>query len=229
MTSITILSVGGSIVAPDDVDIPFVMEFKNMLISYLEEDQERRVVLIIGGGGPARKYQEAYRKLNDSPDPRQQDWIGIMATRLNAELIRGVFGSYCRQPVITDPTAVRSFEGRVLVAAGWKPGFSTDNDAVVLAENLGADTLINLSNIPKIYSDDPKTNPDAKALDSISWPDFLTMVGDEWTPGKNCPFDPVASKRAAGLGLRVITAAGKDIGNTRDILAGRSFQGTIID
>jgi hypothetical protein len=41
------------------------------------------------------------------------------------------------------------FSGRVLMAAGWKPGFSTDYDAVVLAERFGARIrILMLSNIP---------------------------------------------------------------------------------
>ncbi len=114
------------------------------------------------------------------------------------------------------------------MAAGWKPGFSTDNDAVLLAEKFNADTVINLSNIAKVYTDDPKLNPDAKPLDHIPWPEFLKMTGGEWTPGKNCPFDPVASKKGAELNLRIITADGKNIKNTEQILSGCEFEGTVI-
>ena len=115
-----------------------------------------------------------------------------------------------------------------MVASGWKPGFSSDNDAVLLAEKFGADTVVNLSNIEKVYTDDPRKNPDAKPLDEISWADFRKMVGDEWVPGKNVPFDPVASKKAAELGLTVICSAGKNIDNTKNILDGAPYVGTTI-
>jgi uridylate kinase len=118
--------------------------------------------------------------------------------------------------------------GRVLVAAGWKPGFSSDNDAVLLAERFGAGSVINLSNIEQVYTDDPKKNPDARPIDAISWPDFRALVGDEWKPGKNVPFDPVASRRAAELGLKVICAAGRDLENLGKILRGEAFLGTTI-
>jgi uridylate kinase len=118
--------------------------------------------------------------------------------------------------------------GRVLVAAGWKPGFSSDNDAVLLAERFGAGLVINLSNIKQVYTDDPQKNPEAKPIDSISWPDFRVLVGDEWKPGKNVPFDPVASRHAAELGLKVICAAGRDLENLGKILRGESFLGTTI-
>ena len=151
-----------------------------------------------------------------------------MATRLNAQLLKTAFGPLCRQDVVIDPTKVSDFTGRMLVAAGWKPGFSTDNDAVLLAERFGADTVVNLSNIEKVYTDDPRKNPDAKPLDTISWADFRKMVGDEWVPGKNVPFDPIASKKAAELGLTVICSAGKNNANTKNILDGAPYVGTTI-
>jgi uridylate kinase len=151
-----------------------------------------------------------------------------MATRLNAQLIKAVMGDICRHDVVINPTQIEPLVGRVLVAAGWKPGFSSDYDAVLLAERFHADLVINLSNIAQVYTDDPKKNPNAKPIDSISWNDFRAMVGDEWTPGKNVPFDPVASRHAAKIGLKVICAAGRDLDNLRKILLGENFIGTTI-
>lgn len=228
MKDLKVISLGGSIVAPDTPDTDFIQRLKTAITTYLQEDENRKLILIIGGGGPARIYQEAFRKLHPVADSDQQDWIGIMATRLNAELIKGVFSDYCQNPVVTDPTAPEAINGRIMVAAGWKPGFSTDNDAVLLAERFGADTVINLSNISKVYSDDPKTNPDAVPLDHLTWDEFKAMVGTEWTPGKNLPFDPVATGKAAELGLKVITAGGRDIPNLENLLREKEFNGSVI-
>jgi uridylate kinase len=186
------------------------------------------IVLVTGGGAPARRYQEAYREIVATPSAHDQDWIGIAATHLNGTLLRSVFSEYCSDPLVTDPTADISFSGQVLIAAGWKPGFSTDNDAVVLAQRFGADRVINLSNIAKVYSDDPKKNPEAVPLDHIGWRAFRDMVGDEWIPGRNVPFDPVAARRAAELGLEVITAEGRNIENMLSILMRKPFEGTTI-
>jgi uridylate kinase len=228
MKNIKVLSVGGSIVAPDAVDINFIKKFKHAVLEYLNQDLNRKLVFVVGGGGPARSYQKAYREIVEQADTDSQDWIGIMATRLNGELLRGVFAEECPDPVVTNPTTVKNFKGRILVAAGWKPGFSTDNDSVVLAENIGADTVINLSNIQKVYSADPKLDPDAVPLDSISWSDMIKLVGDKWVPGVNVPFDPIATKRASELKLKVITASGNDIENMKKILTGLDFKGTTI-
>ena len=225
---VTVISLGGSIVAPENPDSDFLRSFVALIREFIEMDEKRRFILVVGGGGPARSWQNAYRRVVDASSDEQADWIGIMATRLNAQLLKAIMGEWCPQEVVIDPTQVGPFVGRVLVAAGWKPGFSTDYDAVLLAERFQADRVINLSNIAKVYTDDPKKNPAAKPIDQISWADFRSIIGDEWVPGKNVPFDPVASRHAAKLGLPVVCAAGKDLDNLRNILLNRSFVGTRI-
>ena len=225
---VTVISLGGSIVAPEGVDVSFLKEFRSLIGEYLEQDEKRRFILVVGGGSPARVWQNACREIDPSVKDEEKDWIGIMATRLNAQLVKAIMKDWCAQPVITDPTQAVPFMGRILIAAGWKPGFSSDYDAVLLAERFGADMVINLSNIKQVYTDDPQKNPDAKPLDVISWEDFRALTGDEWTPGKNVPFDPVASRHAAKSGLKVICAAGKDLPNLRFILEEKPFTGTLI-
>lgn len=215
-------------IAPDAVDTAFLKSFYQLIRRWLDESTGRRVVLITGGGAPARVYQQAYRAVVDRPDVDRQDWIGIAATRLNAALVQAVFSEECSDPVVTDPTADFEWTGRVLVASGWKPGFSTDFDAVMLAERFDAKTVINLSNIAQVYTDDPKKNPNARPLATISWPEFQKIVGTEWNPGLNAPFDPVASKKASELGLSVYVASGKDLPNLDKILRSESFFGTVI-
>ncbi len=229
---VTVLSVGGSIVAPDKPDTEFLHKFSVTVRKWLAEDGSRKLIMVIGGGGPARAYQNAYKdvckKSGAGVSNDEADWIGIAATRLNAQFVKAVFSDLCPSPVVYDPTAAELFTGQVLIAAGWKPGFSTDNDAVLLAEKFSGRLVVNLSNIAKVYTDDPKTNPGAKPIDSISWEDFIKITGSEWIPGKNTPFDPVASVRAQKAGIRVICAAGRDIENLENILNGKEFNGTII-
>jgi uridylate kinase len=231
----TVLSLGGSIIAPGEVDAPFVRRFAALIGAFLEKDAARRFIIVTGGGAPARVWQNAYREVAggaaNAPDfNANADRIGIAATRLNAELIHAVFARWTAAPVITDPSAapLSASEGRVLVGCGWKPGFSSDYDAALLAARSGADTVINLSNIAQVYTADPKEDPEARPIDHISWPDFRRIVGSEWIPGKNVPFDPVASAFAEEKGLKVICASGRDLDNVRNILEGRPFFGTTI-
>ena len=217
MSNLKVISLGGSIIAPDGVDTPFLKQFTAMIRQYLEADPERKLIFVTGGGGPARTWQTAYRELSDHPDDDAQDWIGIAATRLNATLIRGVFSDYCPDAVITDPTAALTFSGRVLVAAGWKPGFSSDYDAVLLAERFGGNTVINLSNIAKVYSADPRLDPQAVPFDTMTWAQLQNLVGDTWV------------RKATELKLKIIIAAGKDIDNLRNLLEEKPFDGTLIE
>jgi uridylate kinase len=231
MASVQVISLGGSIIAPDKVDVAFLRSFRKAVLEYLEQDPERRLILVCGGGGPAREYQGAYRAVLSEPaeaEAEAQDWLGIAATRLNAELVRFLFQPHCPQPVVQDPTAVPVFTGRVLVAGGWKPGFSSDYDAVLLARRFQADSLVNLSNVAAIYSADPKMDPSARPLPRLRWAELAAMVGTTWVPGRNVPFDPVATAEAARAGLRVVVAAGRNIENFKKILAGQEFEGTVV-
>ena len=224
----SVIDLGGSLVAPDGVDTVFLKGFRECIVEYLGAEESSRIIIVCGGGQLARAYQKTYRSLVDDAQSHAADWIGIAATRLNAELLRHLFGSLCLDEVVHDPTAVRQFTGRILLAAGWKPGVSTDYDAVVLAERFSAATIIDLSNIPKVYTADPKRDPRAKPIDTISWKDYRALVEDRWEPGKNVPFDSEATKRAAQNGLKVIVTDGRDLANLRNILANNRFAGTTI-
>ena len=225
---LTVISIGGSIIAPDKPDTEFLSSFRSSIKNYLDSNSDAKLILVSGGGAPARIYQQAYRAVLDDPDPETQDWLGIKATHLNGMLLKAIFADYASDQLVTDPTASIAFDSRILVAAGWKPGFSTDTDAVYLARRFGGKRIINLSNIAKVYTADPKKDPNAVPLDSISWTEFRKMVGDSWTPGANTPFDPIASKIAEEEKMHVICADGRNIENTLAILEGREYTGTMI-
>jgi len=223
-----VLSLGGSLVAPDSIAVDFLVDFRKLVQHYLESGGDRRLVMVIGGGAPARRYQQAYRSISSKPRDEEADWIGIAATRLNARLVKAVFEEYCEEEVVTDPTEARAFSGRVLVASGWKPGFSTDYDAVLLAERFNAVTLINLTNIAKVYTADPKIDKSATPLDKITWKEFSEITGTEWIPGKNTPFDPTAVEKASQMRLTVVSALGSDLDNLSRILENEAYIGTTI-
>lgn len=224
-----VLGLGGSILAPDGVDTGYLSSFQNTIAEYLEADASRRIIIVVGGGKLARDYQLAFETvLKGSGEDEAKDWIGIAATKLNAQLVKAVFGELCSNEVVVDPTADIDFTGRVLIASGWKPGFSTDFDAVLLAERFGAPVLVNLTDIERVYTADPKVDVEAKPIEAIDWQKFRSLVGDEWTPGKKTPFDPVASRKAQEIHLEVKSILGTDNNNLRRLLNGDPFLGTSI-
>ncbi len=220
-----VISLGGSIIVPDEIDYEILKRFKKLIEEYINKGF--RFLIIVGGGHTARKYQRAASKIWGIDD-EDLDWIGIHSTRINAHLLRTIFKKNAFSKVIKDPTEEIETDKKIIIASGWKPGWSTDYDAVLLAKNLRCSEIINLSNIDYVFDKDPKMNKDAKALNHISWKDFRKIVGENWDPGLNVPFDPIATKEAEKLNLKVIIANGKNLDNLRNILENKEFTGTII-
>ena len=222
---IWVLSLGGSLIFPDTIDIAFLRRFRKFVLSMIEDGH--RFVIVCGGGALCRVYQRAAGEL-DEVHHNDLDWIGIHATRINAHLIRTIFRDVAHRRVIKNPTEKFDFKEDLLIVAGWKPGWSTDYDAVLLAKRLGSKVVINLSNIDHLYDKDPRHSKDAKPIVSVSWDDFLKIIGTEWKPGLNSPFDPIASQEAAKSGMKVIITNGQDLDNLGKLLTGQSFNGTVI-
>ena len=229
---IYIISLGGSlIVPPAGVDWQFLKQFRALIINEIKK--EKRFIIVTGGGQTAREYQNAADKVTRLTRD-DMDWLGIHSTRLNAHLIKTIFRQYAHPRINKNPRTKadlhRHFshgEG-LMVAAGWRPGWSTDFVATILAERLGANTIVNLTNTKYVYDKDPNKYPSARPIKYISWPDFRKIVGSKWDPGLNAPFDPVAAKNAEALGLRVIIADGKNLKNLKNILEDKKFIGTTI-
>lgn len=217
-----VISLGGSIIVPGEIDTAFLKRFREIILRL----QQTRFLIICGGGTLCRKYQNVAKEIS-GVSKADLDWIGIQATRLNAELVRSLFGTTAHGNVIHDPNEPIDTDKRIIIGAGFEPGSSTDLRAVQLAERFGAGQVINMSNIDYVYSDDPKKNPDAVKLTGISWGDFRKLVGDEWDPGLSMPFDPIASRAAEAVGLTVVII-GNDIENLDKLLKGDHFRGTTI-
>lgn len=221
-----ILSVGGSIIIPPGgFDIAFLKKFRALILSRVKAGE--RFILVVGGGATCRAYQQAAKTVAGLSD-YSLDWLGIKTTVVNAEFIRSIFGQAAHPEVITNPTKKIKTSKSIILAAGWKPGCSTDYDAALLAKTYGAREVINLSNVDYIYSSDPRQNPRAKKLAKISWLKFRQLVGSRWRPGANVPFDPTAARLAAKLKLTVKFVKGTALAQVARALAGQSFAGSVI-
>lgn len=223
-----VVSLGGSlIVPPEGIDTEFLKKF-NVFIRSKIADGKRRFFIICGGGRTTRIYQAAAKEVMGNVPSDDLDWLGIHPTRLNAALLRTIFKDVAYFRVIKHYDQFDPVDKPVAIMSGWKPGWSTDYCAVLAAEKYGAKTVLNLSNVDMVYDKDPKMFSDAKPMDKISWADYRKMTGDKWEPGANWPFDPVASKRAHELEIKVIILNGKDLENVDKALEGKEFVGTVI-
>ncbi|HLC44823.1 MAG TPA: UMP kinase, partial [Patescibacteria group bacterium] len=138
------------------------------------------------------------------------------------------FSKYAHPAVLTDPLFPPKFQEAILVAAGYKPGRSTDWVAVKLAQHYGAKKVINLTNIDHVYDRDPRKSRNAKPLKNISWTIYRKIAGSRWSPGLSLPFDPVASKLAQSEGIEVDIINGKKLQQVQRALEGKAFKGTRI-
>lgn len=220
-----VLSLGGSIVVQDEINVKFLKRFKSLIVKEMKKG--KRFIIVIGGGKTARKYQSAASEVSELTS-EDLDWLGIHATRLNAHLLRTIFRDYAKKEIVKDPTKAEKFKEKILIAAGWKPGSSTDFDAVMLAEQYRTNKIINMTNIDYVYNIDPRKSDLAKPLPKLSWNEYHQLVGDRWHPGSNAPFDPIASKKAKEFGLEVVILLGTDLKNFSDCLNNRDFKGTVI-
>lgn len=220
-----IVSVGGSLIVPDEIDANFLKRFRELVIGKVQHGHS--FVIITGGGRTARRYQDAGEQVAKL-SAEDRDWLGIHATRMNAQLLRDIFADYAHPKVIHNPTADLEADEPVIIAAGWQPGWSTDYVATALAKNLGARKLANLSDIDFVYDADPKTHPDAKPLARVSWNEFRNLIPDHWDPGLSSPFDPVAAKEAEALSLEVAIMNGANLEEFGNYLDGKPFRGTVI-
>ncbi|MDD5050670.1 MAG: UMP kinase [Candidatus Pacebacteria bacterium] len=221
-----IISVGGSILVPQQIDVDSIKKFKELIIRHTKNGI--RFAIVAGGGKTARNYQEAARAISPEVSATDADWVGIGATKLNAELLRAIFAPLSHPHVVDNPSTPVDFKEAILIGAGYEPGCSTDEDAVLMAKNIGAKKLINLSNINYVYDKDPRKFPNAKIIEDISWAEFRKIIPEKWEPGMSSPFDPIAAKEAESFGLEVVVMNGNNLINLDAYLKGEPFKGTRI-
>ncbi|MCU0678824.1 MAG: UMP kinase [Planctomycetes bacterium] len=227
MPTTFILSLGGSLIAPTSgVDWQFLKKFRRLILDQARSG--KKFFIITGGGTTCRAYQQAALKVA-LISRQERDWVGIHLTHFHAHFLRILFGPDAHPAIITDPTKKQFLKKNIILGAGWQPGCSTDKDAVLLAKTYNIKTIINLTNIDYTYNKDPRKFKDAKKLVNVSWPAFRKIVGNKWLPGLNAPFDPVASRLAAQIGLKVVILNGHNLINLKHCLAGKKFKGTTIN
>jgi uridylate kinase len=159
----TVISLGGSLITTESgIDGNFLQQFHRVI---QERIPERTFYIITGGGSTARKYQQALQSVAE-PSDEDLDWMGIHSTRLNGQLLRLIFADTAHEELVLTPeAAVTANESVVIGAAGNTPGRSSDYGSLTITEAVDADHLIELSDVPYIYAEDPKDNPEAEAFD----------------------------------------------------------------
>jgi len=221
-----VISLGGSIIIPGKIQVAFLKQFKEFILKFLKNNY--RFIIVAGGGAIARSYQDAAAEITPVSD-EDKDWLGIHATRFNAHLLRTIFKKEAYPIVLDSPH--KEMDGQrynLFIASGWRPGWSTDYDAVLLAQRFKADKIINASNITYVHERDIALDATAKPIKEITWQDYRQLISSQWKPGMSAPFDPVAAKAAQEFKMTVIVTKGTDLKNLAKVLQSKPFKGTVI-
>ena len=150
-------------------------------------DKGVEVAVVVGGGNIFRGMKNSAKL---GMDRASGDYVGMLATVMNAVALQSALKKAnidCRiQSAITmnqiaEPyirhRAIRHLEkGRVVIfAAGTgNPFFTTDTAAALRASEIDAEAMLMAKNgVDGVYTDDPKTNPNAKKLDKIKYSDII--------------------------------------------------------
>lgn len=246
-----VMSLGGSIMAPDEINIEFLKNFRKFILSFLNNHTKSntynpapnrrgsptgggrltpktyRFVIVAGGGKIARNYQHAASEIVRVSN-EDKDWLGIHATRINAHLLRTIFRDKAYPVVLDGPSKPIKTGWLIVIASGWRPGCSTDYDTVLLAKRFKSKTFINAGKFPYVYDKDFKKYPDAVPIKDITWKEYRKLIPSIWSPGLPSPIDPVAAREAERSKLTAIILQGDDLKNMKRAIEGKPFEGTII-
>ena len=141
-------------------------------------DDGIQVGIVIGGGNFWRG------RTSENIDRTKADQIGMLATIMNCIYVSEIFRSVGMSTNILTPFECGSFtklfskdrankyfeKGMVVFFAGGTghPYFSTDTGVMLRAIEVEAEVILLAKAIDGVYTDDPKTNPDAKKYDEVS-------------------------------------------------------------
>ena len=146
-----------------------------------------QIAVVVGGGNIFRGMKNSAKL---GMDQASGDYVGMLATVMNAIALQcalNQIGVSCRvqsaiaMNQIAEPyirhRAIRHLEkGRVVIfAAGTgNPFFTTDTAAALRASEINAEAMLMAKNgVDGVYTDDPRTNPDAKKMDKITYDDII--------------------------------------------------------
>ncbi len=200
----------------------------------VREDLDLEVAVVVGGGNIWRGLTGAEGGL----DRAQADYMGMLATVMNALALQDIverhgvqtrLQSAIRMPQIAEEyirrRAIRHLEkGRlVILAAGTgNPFFTSDTSAALRAVEIDAEVLIKGTHggVDGIYTDDPRTNPDATKIDKLSYLDVLNR--------DLRVMDSTAITHAKENDLPIVVFDVMAEGNLRRLLCGEAI-GTIVE
>lgn len=227
MKKAVVISLGGSLIVPEKMNVKFLDEFRKTLRKYYSK---YKFVVVCGGGTIARKYISALREKGKSE--KELADAGIRATRMNALFMMQLFGKEANDELPLNMNEVKNnlAKNKIVICGALRheKHSTSDGTAAKLAHFLGTN-FINMTNVQGLYSENPKTNPKARFISSISWKDFEKMaLKIKFEVGQNFVLDQQAA-RIIRMGKIKTYILGSDLRNLGGVLTGKKFVGTRIE
>jgi len=223
---VIVVSLGGSLIIPNNVDSKFLKEFKKTI---LKNTRKYKFIIICGGGSIARKYIYALRdnKINE----KLQSLAGISATRMNARFMNYFFNNEPKQGI---PHSMKDVKQQIkkqdIIFCGaleYKPNQTSDSTSAEIAKIFKTD-FMNLTNVAGLYNKNPKKFKNAKFIPKISWKEFDKMANkSKFQPGQHFVLDQTASKTIMKNKIPTYIL-GKSMKQLNNLLNNKKFKGTII-
>jgi len=222
---VIVLSLGGSLIIPDDVDYKFLSEFKKVI---KKNSKKYKFVVVCGGGSLARKYIKAIKSQGYGNE--LQSLSGINATRSNARFMNYFFGEDSKRGIPHSLFGVkRELRKKDIVFCGaleYRPDQTSDSTSAEIAKKLECD-FVNLTNVKGLYSKHPKLKG-AKFILKISWSNFLIMANKiSFKPGQHFVLDQKAAEIILKNKIRTVII-GKNVKELDKFLNDKRFIGTEI-
>ena len=193
---------------------------------------EAVVVLILGlytrtsGHKRRREITKYIENITGNVDVATKDTMVNDSSRYNAQNTFDELLNLGAIPIVNENDTVSTSEIPYVDSFG-------DNDrlSAIVAALIGADLLILLSDIDGLYSDDPRSNPDARFISLVPeiTPEFLgmgkaTSGSDVGTGGMSAKL--AAARIATDSGADMVIANGDQVEVILDIMAGKE-KGTL--
>jgi uridylate kinase len=226
MKKILVLSLGGSLIIPDKINIKFLKEFKETINKNIKN---YKFVIVCGGGSVARKYIQGLKE--ETKSNYLQSLVGISVTRLNARFISYFFGVDPKKGIPHDMQEVENLLRKNDIifcgALRYADNQTSDATACKLAAHLNTE-FINLTNVKGLYDKNPKM-PGAKFISKATIQEFNKIVMSiPNTPGMHAPVDHVAMQVIKKHNIKTYIL-GPDLKQLQNLLDNKDFIGTIIE